>query len=87
MEDLVAYCGVDCSACQDYESGACPSCRVSEWSEDDICLPVRCCRDKGLWSCASCDGFPCEDMAAFYGESESHGQAYQRMLGVRATQS
>ena len=28
MDPMIAYCGVDCSACPDYESGKCPSLQI-----------------------------------------------------------
>lgn len=77
--DLIAYCGVDCGACEDYVNGKCPSCRKTDWKEDDICLPVRCCREKGIDHCGMCSEFPCRDMEAFYNESDSHIDAYLRM--------
>ena len=80
MDRLTAYCGVDCSACEDYISGKCPSCRETAWTEDDICMPVRCCREKGIDCCGQCGGFPCADMEEFYRESPSHEEAYARML-------
>lgn len=83
MKQEIAYCGVDCSACPDYVNKKCPSCRLTQWKDDDICLPVKCCRDKGIACCAFCGGFPCKDMADFYGESDSHREAYRRMLAVR----
>ena len=30
----IAYCGVDCAACADYESGKCPDCRHSRWPDE-----------------------------------------------------
>ena len=81
--DLIAYCGVDCSACADYKNKKCPSCRLTEWKEGDECMPVRCCAGKGIGYCAFCDVFPCGDMADFYGESESHGEAFKRMTALR----
>ena len=83
MDPMIAYCGVDCGACPDYKDGKCPSCRLSEWKEDDICMPVKCCRDRGIECCAYCVSFPCEDMSAFYGESPSHRAAYERMLPLK----
>ena len=77
--DLLGYCGVDCSACSDYAQGKCPSCRDSQWVGDDICPPVRCCREKGIAVCGQCEGFPCRMMAEFYEESDSHRQAGRRM--------
>ena len=87
MDPMIAYCGVYCSACPDYESGKCPSCRLSEWEKDDICMPVRCCREKEIECCACCGSFPCADMASFYEESPSHRTAYERMLALRATET
>ena len=78
-KELIAYCGVDCSVCPDYTEEKCPGCRRTEWKAGDECLPVACCREKGLDFCGQCSGFPCPDMAGFYEESESHRQAYERM--------
>ena len=47
MEHPIAYCGVDCAACADYQTGVCPSCRRTDW-KDNPCMPVRCCREKGI---------------------------------------
>ena len=77
----IAYCGVDCSACPDMSSGKCPGCRHTEWGEDP-CMPVKCCRDKGVYSCGECGEFPCADMRGFYDESDSHRLAYFRMEHV-----
>ena len=82
-KNLIAYCGVDCAACSDYQSGKCPGCRQTVWPEGDACLPVACCRDKGISCCGECPSFPCADMKAFYAESESHEQAYRRMAALR----
>lgn len=81
--ELIACCGVDCAACPDDSSGACPSCRGTEWKADDICMPVKCCREKGIDACGFCDGFPCGDMREFYEESENHRQACQRMRRIK----
>ena len=83
MEMLIAYCGVDCGECADHKEGVCPSCRLTAWKEDDMCMPVRCCREKGIEYCGECEGFPCGDMAAFYEESESHKEAGKRMREMR----
>ena len=37
MDKNIAYCGVDCSACND-----CPSCRQTDWA-DEYCMPANCC--------------------------------------------
>ena len=81
--ERTAYCGVDCSACVDLKSGTCPGCRQTVWEGADICLPVACCRKKRIEFCGQCGSFPCEDMKAFYQESESHECAYRRMLSLR----
>ena len=82
MNDNIAYCGVDCSVCPDYLNKSCPSCRLTEWTEEDICMPVRCCREKGIEFCGACDSFPCKDMAEFYEESDSHREAFARMKSM-----
>ena len=81
--DDIAYCGVDCAACPDRAAGKCPGCRQTDWPEGDACLPVACCREKGISFCGECAGFPCADMEAFYAESEGHRQALARMLALR----
>ena len=83
----IGYCGVDCAACPDFLTGKCPDCRKSEWPDDDPCMPIACCREKGIDCCGQCDGFPCESMAGFYEESEGHRAAYARMKALRAEQS
>lgn len=75
----LGYCGVDCAVCPDYTGGKCPSCRETDWTDDDICIPVKCCRERNISVCGQCGEFPCEMMAAFYEESESHRQAGERM--------
>lgn len=86
MERWIAYCGVDCSACADLKNGVCPSCRAMAWKDDDMCMPVKCCRDKAIAFCGACSTFPCPDMAEFYQESASHEDAYRRMLAVKREQ-
>lgn len=81
-DPMIAYCGVNCAPCPDHTSGKCPSCRATVWG-DDPCLPVGCCRERGISVCGQCEAFPCRDMAAFYEESEGHKEAYRRMLAVR----
>ena len=80
--DMIAYCGVDCSVCSDLTEGKCPGCRRTVWPEGDECMPVACCRKKGVDFCGACPGFPCEDMKGFYEESESHREAFARMLSL-----
>ncbi len=82
--ESIAYCGVDCAACPDLASGKCPGCRRTRWEPGDECMPVACCRGKKIDCCGRCDTFPCADMAAFYGESEGHAAAYERMRAVNS---
>ena len=82
---MIAYCGVNCAVCPDFTQGKCPGCRDTAWG-DDPCLPVGCCRAKGIEVCGACETFPCGDMAGFYEESEGHREAYRRMCAVRNTQ-
>lgn len=84
IDPMIAYCGVDCAPCPDFTAGSCPGCRRTAWG-DDPCMPVACCREKGIESCGACGAFPCADMAEFYRESERHKEAYQRMLNMRKT--
>ena len=81
-DPMIAYCGVTCAACPDYAGGKCPGCRKTVWG-DDPCMPVRCCKEKGIDVCGQCGAFPCADMAAFYRESEGHKEAYRRMCAMR----
>ena len=80
--DLIAYCGVDCAPCPDHTGGKCPGCRKTVWPEGDACMPVACCRKKGIDFCGECSEFPCGEMKDFYRESESHEEAYRRMLAI-----
>jgi len=77
-----AFCGVDCGACKDLALGRCPGCRQTEWEEGDECMPVACCKARGIVYCAACDVFPCDSMKEFYEESEGHREAYRRMLAL-----
>ena len=78
----LGYCGVDCSVCADFTQGKCPSCRGTQWKNDDICHPVKCCREKGIAVCGQCIGFPCDMMTEFYEESDSHREAGERMRQI-----
>ena len=66
MNTQIAYCGVNCFACSDYINKICPSCKHTQWTEEDICMPVKCCKEKGIDFCAFCNNFPCDDMADFF---------------------
>ena len=83
MDPKIAPCGVDCSVCADNITNKCPSCRLTEWTDDDICPPVKCCAEKDIDFCGFCDTFPCGIMAEFYEESDSHKEAYIRMCEVK----
>ena len=80
------YCGVDCSGCADYLQGKCQSCRGTHWTEDDICHPVKCCRDRGIEVCGQCGEFPCPMMREFYEESDSHRKAGELMRRIHTDQ-
>ena len=80
--DQIGYCGVDCAACVDLRSGKCPGCRESVWPEGDACPPVACCREREIACCGRCRDFPCAMMTEFYGESDSHRQAGERMQAL-----
>ncbi|MBR5428244.1 MAG: DUF3795 domain-containing protein [Clostridia bacterium] len=82
LNEMIAFCGVDCAACGDFAENKCPGCRRTDWKEDDICLPVECCRKKEISVCGECPTFPCDDMKAFYEESESHKKAYEAMKSI-----
>lgn len=81
-DELIAYCGVDCSACPDLASGKCPSCRKTVWKEGDECLPVACCKKRNISFCGECSEFPCKDMKEFYEESDGHREAFRRMCSL-----
>ena len=85
--ERIAFCGVDCAVCPDYTGGGCPGCRETEWPEGDACLPVACCREKGISFCGECAAFPCGEMKEFYIESESHEQAFARMASLRKNET
>lgn len=83
MEDpLIAFCGVDCAVCTDYQTKKCPGCRESEWPGGELCMPMACCGRKDILFCGQCAEFSCPDMQAFYEESEGHRQAYLRMRRI-----
>ena len=83
MKNRIAYCGADCMKCADFVHQRCPSCRLTEWKDDDMCMPVKYCREKGIDFCAFCDVFPCKEMAEFYRESASHREAFVRMEDLK----
>ena len=69
--------------CADYRAGKCPGYRRTQWQEGDECMPVRCCREKGINYCGQCPVFPCDDMREFYTQPDSHRQTYERMKALR----
>lgn len=79
----IGFCGVDCAACPDYLNEICPGCRESVWPEGDACPPIACCGEKKISCCGLCPDFPCTMMREFYGESESHEEAFRRMRFLR----
>jgi len=79
----LGYCGVDCSACPDHLDGKCPDCRHSQWPDGDPCAPVACCGQRAIACCGQCEDFPCAMMAEFYGESDGHRAALERMCALR----
>ena len=93
--EQIGFCGVDCAACPDILNDTCPGCRESIWPEGDACPPIACCGRKTISCCGlcpdlktiSCCGlcpdFPCTMMRDFYGESESHEEAFRRMCDLR----
>ena len=83
FKELIAYCGVDCETCNDYINEVCPSCKATKWDKDNICMPVKCCRDKKIDFCGLCEVFPCKDMKDFYEESKSHQDAYIKMMDIK----
>ena len=82
MNELIAFCGVDCSVCPDYTKDLCPSCRKTKW-DDEPCMPVACCKKKGITVCGECKNFPCGDMKEFYEVSENHEKAYELMTKIK----
>ncbi len=83
---LIAYCGVNCAECTDYKCHMCEGCKATEWEEGNTCMPVDCCRKRNIPFCAKCYEFPCEDMKAFYEESETHREAFKLMCEIKKKQ-
>ena len=82
VEKRIAYCGVDCAVCADFTQGKCPGCRKTVWEPGDECMPIACCQRQNISCCGQCPDFPCEDMKAFYEESEGHREAFERMRSL-----
>ena len=84
---MIGYCGVDCAACKTYAMDRdCPGCKHTDWTQCEICPPVKCCRMRQIDFCAECREFPCEMMAGFYEESPGHRDAYERMCRMRGSE-
>ena len=79
----IAFCGVDCGACSDYAKGICPGCRASAHTSSEDCMAVICCEGRGIAFCSECAEFPCENMLAFFEETDSHREAYARLKAMR----
>jgi len=50
--ELVAYCGLYCSACRKYLSNKCPGCRKNEKAQ--WCKIRTCCIENSYHNCANC---------------------------------
>lgn len=83
-KERIGYCGVDCGACGDYASGACPGCRASAHTASEDCPTVTCCEERNIDFCSGCAQFPCAGMQAFFAESDSHREAFARLNSLRA---
>jgi hypothetical protein len=81
----LAYCGLDCQACNFRTKTNCPGCRAAGskvfWGE---CALAKCCIAKSLEHCGKCDQFPCEQLKAFSFAKE-HGDNGRRIENLRAT--
>lgn len=55
-EELVAYCGLYCGACESYLKGSCPGCRKN--SKAYWCKVRTCCIESEYNSCADCGDYP-----------------------------
>ena len=51
LNEMIAYCGVDCAACADLSENKCPGCRQTDWKDGDVCMPVACCRRREISVC------------------------------------
>ena len=85
--ELIGYCGVDCSVCADFLDNKCLCCRKSTWMDEDECHPISCCKEKNISYCGECSEFSCKIMSDFYKESESHYKAYERMKQINCSLS
>ena len=50
---LIAACGLYCGACRKYRMGKCPGCKENE--KASWCKIRKCCREKGIHTCAACN--------------------------------
>lgn len=49
---LIAACGLYCGACRKYRMGKCPGCHENE--KASWCKIRKCCKEKGIHTCAEC---------------------------------
>ena len=80
----LAYCGLDCQACDFRAKAKCPGCRAAQgkvfWGE---CALATCCIAKNLEHCGRCDQFPCEQLKQF-SFAKDHGDNGRRIENLRA---
>ncbi len=82
----LAYCGLDCSACDMGKKTGCPGCQKAAgkplWGE---CKLAKCCIAKGLAHCGKCAEFPCEDLKEFSFHKQ-FGDNGRRIENLRAVE-
>ena len=49
----IAACGLYCGACRKFLNGKCPGCKENE--KASWCKIRKCCRERGIHTCAECD--------------------------------
>lgn len=54
-KSLVAFCGLYCGACGSYLKERCPGCAAN--NKASWCGIRKCCKGKGILSCAECTDF------------------------------
>ncbi len=67
----IAYCGLDCGACDYREKCNCPTCHVAAgemfWGQ---CPIAKCNMSKGFDNCSQCAEFPCDQLTQFAFDKE-----------------
>jgi hypothetical protein len=56
-ENLIAYCGIYCKACQSFTSGKCEGCRGNSEKSSVLykkCPVKQCCAESNIFTCADC---------------------------------